>query len=177
MNYSTTKPTKWPVRPAKTRTILGIRPDRSESSLPHEETLAPQLRIVHTANTLIRLSRCVGWSESSLGAQCHFVIPRHSSNRLSVRPSVRLSVRPSVSASSPDSNLSSFWPIFFKLCMDIDIGKEWFGIVNGLNSFINNIDMPLDWCKNVFFLNIFRTNGRILINICTFIDLQDPCRV
>ena len=29
--------------------------------------------------------------------------------------SVRPSVRPSISASFPDSNLSSFWPIFFKL--------------------------------------------------------------
>ena len=51
---------------------------------------------------------------------------------------------PSLSASFPDSNLSSFLPIFFKLCMDIDIGKEWFGIVNGLNLFINNRVMALD---------------------------------
>ena len=55
-----------------------------------------------------------------------------------------LSVGPSVSASFPDSNLSSFWPIFFKLCMDIDIGEEGFGIAYGLNSFINNIVMALD---------------------------------
>ena len=60
-----------------------------------------------------------------------------------------LSVCPSVSASFPDCNFSSFWPIFFKLCMDIDIGEEWFGIANGLNSFINNRVMALDWCKNV----------------------------
>ena len=40
-----------------------------------------------------------------------------------------LSIRPSVSF--PDSNLSSFWPIFFKLCMDIDIGEEWFGVEKG----------------------------------------------
>ena len=66
---------------------------------------------------------------------------------LSVRPPVCLSVRrSSVSASFPDSNLSSFRPIFFKLC--IDIGEEWFGIANGLNSFINNRIMALDWCKN-----------------------------
>ena len=64
--------------------------------------------------------------------------------------SVRPSVRPSFSASFPDSNLSSFRLIFFKLCMDIDIGEEWFGIANGLNSFINNRVMALDWCKNVF---------------------------
>ena len=81
-----------------------------------------------------------------------------------------LSVRPSVSASFPDSNLSSFWPIFFKLCKYIDIGEEWFGIANGLNLFINNRVMALNWCKNVFFLNIFRTNGWILIKFCLCID-------
>ena len=61
-------------------------------------------------------------------------------------PPNRLSVRPCVSASFPDSNLSSFWPIFFKLCMDIDIREEWFAIANGLhvNSFINNRGMALD---------------------------------
>ena len=55
--------------------------------------------------------------------------------------------------------------------MDITIGKEWFGIANGLNSFINNRFMALDWCKNVFFLNIFRTNGCILIKFCICIDM------
>ena len=68
-------------------------------------------------------------------------------------------------------NLSSFWPIFFKLCMDIDIREEWFGIANGLNLFINNRVMALDWCKNVFFLNIFRTNRWILINFSICIDI------
>ena len=53
-------------------------------------------------------------------------------------PRNRLSVRPSVSASFSDSNSSSIRLIFFKLCMDIDIEDEWFGIANGLNSFINN---------------------------------------
>ena len=43
-----------------------------------------------------------------------------------------------------DSNLSSFWPIFFKLCIDIDIREEWFEMANGLNSFINNRVMTLD---------------------------------
>ena len=36
-----------------------------------------------------------------------------------------VSVRPSGSDSFLDSNFSSFWQIFFKLCTDIDIGKEW----------------------------------------------------
>ena len=97
----------------------------------------------------------------------YYVIPSENFECLSVCPSVRC---PSVSASFSDSNLSSFWPIFFKLCMDIDIGEEWFGIANGLNSFINNRVMALDWCKNVFFLNIFRTNGWILIKFCICID-------
>ena len=72
----------------------------------------------------------------------------------------------SVSASFPDYNLSSFWPIFFKLCMDIDIREEWFGIANRLNLFINNRVMALDWYETVFLLNIFRRNGWILIKYC-----------
>ena len=51
-------------------------------------------------------------------------------------------------ASFPDSNLRSFWSIFFKLC--IDIVEEWFGNANGLNSLINNRVMALDWCKMCF---------------------------
>ena len=72
-------------------------------------------------------------------------------------PPNHLSVRPSVSASFPDSNLNRFWPIFFKLCMDFNFREKWFGVANGLNSFINNRVIALDWCKNGFSLNIFRT--------------------
>ena len=54
-----------------------------------------------------------------------------------------LSVRLSVSTSFP-THLSSLRPIFFKLCMEIDVREEWFGIANGLNSFINNRLMALD---------------------------------
>ena len=68
----------------------------------------------------------------------------------------------------PDSNFSSFWLIFFKLCINIDFREEWFGIENGLNSFINNIVMAFDCCNNVFFLNIFTTNGRILIKFSIY---------
>ena len=71
--------------------------------------------------------------------------------------------------SFPDSNLGSFWPIFFKLCMDIDI-REWSWIANELNLLINNRVMAIDWCKNVFFLHFFRTNGWILIKFCICID-------
>ena len=43
---------------------------------PHEQSCGPQLPTERTAKTLIRLGRCPGWSESSLGAQsfcwfCH----------------------------------------------------------------------------------------------------------
>ena len=41
----------------------------------------------------------------------------------------------SVSASFPCSNFSTFWSIFFKLCIDIGIGEEWYGIASGLISF------------------------------------------
>ena len=82
---------------------------------------------MRTAKTLIRRGRCPAWFESSLGAQIIF-IPRHTkSGRVLCYTLWKfwVSVRPSVSASFLDSNLSSFWPIFFKLCMDIDIGEEW----------------------------------------------------
>ena len=51
--------------------------------------------------------------------------------RLSVCPSVCPSVRPSVSASFSLSAGSIFEPIFFKLGMRVDIGKECSGIANG----------------------------------------------
>ena len=34
--------------------------------------------------------------------------------------------------------------------MDIDIGEEWFGIANGLNSYINNTVRPLIDVKIMF---------------------------
>ena len=73
--------------------------------------------------------------------------------------SVRLSVHLSISASFPCSYVSIFRPIFFKFCIGIDIGKEWYGIANGLISFRNNLVMVLDLCKNVFFPDIFRIDG------------------
>ena len=75
-----------------------------------------------------------------------------------------------VKMSFPETNLSSIWLIFFKLCVDIDNREEWFGIANWLNLLINNRVMALDWCKKCFFLNIFRTNGWILIKFCICID-------
>ena len=61
MSRLLTKPTKWPLCPAKTQISLGICPVWSESSL--------SATIERTAKTLIRLGGCPGWSESSLGAQ------------------------------------------------------------------------------------------------------------
>ena len=49
-------------------------------------------------------------------------------------------------ASFPCSNFSTFLPIFFKLCIDIGIGEEWYGIVSGIISFRNNRVMILDLC-------------------------------
>ena len=67
------------------------------------------------------------------------------------------------------------WVVFdgfsSNFALTFDIGKEWFGIVNGLYSIINNRVMALDWCKNVFFLNIFIPNGWILIKFCICIDI------
>ena len=81
-------------------------------------------------------------------------------------PSVYPSVCPS--ALRFRTNLSSFWLIFLKLCM---VGEECFGIADGLNSFIYNRVMALEWCKNLFFLNIFRTNRWILTKFYRCIDI------
>ena len=68
-----TKPTKWPVRPANTQISQGIRPcslirvfavHMKKHWLPTERK----------AKTLIRLGRCPGWSESSLGAQARLLV-------------------------------------------------------------------------------------------------------
>ena len=49
---------------------------QSDQSLhcPHEESLGPHLPIKCTAKTLIRLGRCPGWSESSLGAHAVLLV-------------------------------------------------------------------------------------------------------
>ena len=61
MNRRTTKPTKWPLHPAKTQISLDIRPVWSESSLSAWRNIW---------SSAIRCDgRYPGWSESSLGAQ------------------------------------------------------------------------------------------------------------
>ena len=63
-----TKPTKWPVRPAKTQISLGIRPVWSESSLCAQWVAKDPSFFMRPAKTLISLSGCPGWFESWLGA-------------------------------------------------------------------------------------------------------------
>ena len=67
--HYTTKPTKWPVRPAKTQTSLGIRPVWSEFCCPYENTWSLSYPLTPlSAQRRLRSD----WSESSLGAR-HFV--------------------------------------------------------------------------------------------------------
>ena len=71
-----TKTTKWLCAQRKLRSAwASAQSDQSHRCL-HEESLCPYLPTEHTAKTLIRLGRCPGWSESSLGAHsfcwfCH----------------------------------------------------------------------------------------------------------
>ena len=98
-----------------------------------------------------KLCKTANWTSTNSCINDSF-IPRHTKSGGVLCYTLQtfwVSLCLSVSASFPDSNSSSFWPIFFKLCMDIDIGEKWFGIANGLNSCINNRVMALDWCKNV----------------------------
>ena len=61
-SQGTTKTTEWPVCPAKTKISLGIpQSDQNLCCLP-EESLG--LWLEWQAKTLIRRSRCPGWSES-----------------------------------------------------------------------------------------------------------------
>ena len=69
-------------------------------------------------------------------------------------------------ASLSCSDLSKFLPIFFKLCIDIGIGEEWYGIASGIISFRNNRDMALDYVQNAFLITILRLNRRISIKFC-----------
>ena len=49
------------------------------------------------------------------------------------------------------SNFSTFLPIFFKLCLDIGIGEERYGIAIGIISLRNNRVMALDLCPKCIF--------------------------
>ena len=67
MSQSTTKPTKWPVCPAKTQISLGICPVWSVFTVRLKKTNVCSYSS-STQRRLIRLHGCVGWSESLLGA-------------------------------------------------------------------------------------------------------------
>ena len=49
------------------------------------------------------------------------------------------------------SNFSTFLLIFFKLCIDIGIREEWYGIVSRIISFRNNRVMTFDLCPKCIF--------------------------
>ena len=60
-NKMTCAPSKGSIRAFATQSDQSLR-------CPHEETLDLKLPIEHTVKTQIRLGRCPGWAESSLGA-------------------------------------------------------------------------------------------------------------
>ena len=68
--------------------------------------------------------------------------------------------------SFPCSNFSAFLPIFFKLCINIGIGEEWYGIASGIISFKNNSVMALDLCPNAFLVKILHMH-------CTDIGIRE----
>ena len=74
MGHCTTNSTKWPMRQAKPQISPGVLPVWLETSLSAWRNLRSSLAI-HRANSKtlirlwIRLCRCPGWSESSLGEQ------------------------------------------------------------------------------------------------------------
>ena len=76
MSHHTTKPTKWVCAQRRLRSAWASAQADQSLRCPHEEHSGPQLPIKRTTKTLIRLGRCPGWSESSLGSQlfcwfCH----------------------------------------------------------------------------------------------------------
>ena len=78
ISHDMTKPTKWMCTQWRLRSAWASVQSDQSLRCPHEETSGPLLPIECTAKTLIRLGRCPGWSESSLGAHsfcwfCHVV--------------------------------------------------------------------------------------------------------
>ena len=66
----------------------------------------------------------------------HTLVARYYVIPISVCPSVRPSIRPC--SPFPIDNLSIYSRNFFKFCIHIVIGDEWYGIVNGQNPSIFN---------------------------------------
>ena len=124
-----------------------------------------------------RLLKCHIWIPHGKIADPYFYTPPHKKRRgimlyppnfecPSVCPSVCLSVR----ASFPCSNFSTIWPIFFKLCIDIGIGEEWYGIASGLISFWNNSYGP--WCMSKMLCASFPCS-----NFSTFLQIFFKLRI
>ena len=96
-----------------------------------------------TKNKQIFSAMVVSWKKlKTSNVFSSFIIPRHTLVSgyyvipFSVCPSVRPSVRPC--SPFPIDNLSIYSRIFFKFCIHIVIGDEWYGIVNGQNPSIFN---------------------------------------
>ena len=68
MSQCMTKPTKWHVCPAKTQISLGIHPDWSVFAVCMKKVWVHSYPLSAWQRLLIRLGKCPGWSESSLGA-------------------------------------------------------------------------------------------------------------
>ena len=90
--------------------------------------------------------------KTEIPARVLIFIPRHTKNGRVLCYTLQTFECPSgihlsVSASFPCSNFSTFWPICFKLCIDIGIGKAWYGIASGLISFWNYRVVALDVCQ------------------------------
>ena len=68
MSRDMTKSTKWLCALRRLRSAWASTQSDQSLRCPHEESLGPSLPNECTAKTLIRLGRCPGWSESSLGA-------------------------------------------------------------------------------------------------------------
>ena len=66
----------------------------------------------------------------------HTLVARYYVIPFGVCPSVRPSIRPC--SPFPIDNLSIYSRNFFKFCIHIVIGDEWYGIVNGQNPSIFN---------------------------------------
>ena len=152
-------------------------------AIHHKMTLP--LRIEHTVHSEIYVLEKLVDNFSPVCFMNKFLYPRHTKSggvlrytlrTLSVRLSIRPSVRLSVSASFPCSNFSIFWPIFFKLCIDNDIGEEWYRIASGLISFWNNSYGP--WCTSEmlsasFPCSNFSTFWPIFFRLCIDIGIGE----
>ena len=83
---------------------------------------------------------------------CHTLVSGYYVIPFGVCPSVRPSVRPC--SPFPIDNLSIYSRIFFKFCIHIVIGNEWYGIVNGQNpSIFNGVSALFRIGKMVFGLS------------------------